>query len=221
MVLTLDLNRGTSSNQTPTLAELKEPPIIKGKLPKHTVLMWDLDAPSCNINQKWLHMIYTDDSLFYRSPCPPDRTHRYVVKQFPDEAVDFNWKWGCIDVPSDSLRVKETVTISVETALDQSECGPLVAKGRGVRTRGWRLDAPKRGRGRERERLYKNCKEECFLKPEKRGFPICKKCQSSEKCQCQIDCRGIAAAKVRAHQWKYRQLYQKIDMLEKQHCGTD
>ena len=88
--------------------------------------------------------------------------------------------------------------------------------GRGSRTRGWAIDAPKRGT--ERHTLKEKCGNKCFLLPETEAFPICPKCEG-DQCTCQIDCRGLMAAKARAHQWKYTDLYETIDQLYDQKCG--
>lgn len=88
--------------------------------------------------------------------------------------------------------------------------------GRGSKTRGWSVDAPQRGR--ERHQLKAKCGDSCFLIPENESFPICARCKSNTQCDCEIDCRGLAAAKIRAHQWKYTQLYDTIDKLEKAKC---
>lgn len=85
-------------------------------------------------------------------------------------------------------------------------------QGRGRPTRGWALDAPKRGK--ERHLLKEKCGDKCFLLPETEGFPICPKC-----CTCEIDCRGLTAAKIRAHQYKYTDLYDNIDQLMRVKCG--
>lgn len=89
-------------------------------------------------------------------------------------------------------------------------------QGRGQPTRGWALDAPKKGK--ERHLLKKECGDKCFLLPETEGFPICPKCVEG-KCSCEIDCRGLMAAKIRAHQYKYTDLYDNIDQLIKTKCG--
>jgi len=87
--------------------------------------------------------------------------------------------------------------------------------GRGRPTRGWALDAPKKGT--ERHQLKKECGDKCFLLPETEGFPICPKCVDAT-CNCQIDCRGLTAAKMRAHQYKYTDLYDNIDQLMREKC---
>jgi hypothetical protein len=87
--------------------------------------------------------------------------------------------------------------------------------GRGSRTRGWSADAPQRGL--DRQFLRDQCGNKCFLIPETYGFPICPRCVDGH-CKCQIDCRGLAAAKIRAHQHKYTHLYDAIDRLEATKC---
>jgi hypothetical protein len=88
-------------------------------------------------------------------------------------------------------------------------------RGSGYRTRGWGEDAPKKGS--ERHQLHRECGDRCFLIPETEGFPICPSCREGS-CQCKIDCRGLTAAKIRAHQYKYTELYDLIDQLEKSKC---
>lgn len=62
--------------------------------------------------------------------------------------------------------------------------------------RGWSADAPKKGR--DRHLLREKCGDKCFLIPDREAFPICPRCNDSE-CNCHIDCRGLTAAKIRAH----------------------
>ena len=96
-----------------------------------------------------------------------------------------------------------------------------VEAGRGSRTRGWSEDAPKKGY--QRHQLKAQCGDRCFLLPETEGFPICPRCPGDpgDPCQCEIDCRGLAAAKIRAHQYQYTDLYEAIERLEQEkHCGT-
>jgi hypothetical protein len=66
-------------------------------------------------------------------------------------------------------------------------------------------------KGVQRHQLKEQCGQKCFLQPEKEGFPVCAKCHG--KCSCQVECSGVRAAKVRAHQYKHTQLYQPIDQL--------
>jgi len=95
---------------------------------------------------------------------------------------------------------------------------PVVpSEGRGSRTRGWSLDAPQRGL--DRHLLRDKCGDRCFLIPETEGFPICPRCVEGQ-CQCQIDCRGVAAAKIRAHQHKYTNLYDVIEQIEQEKCNS-
>lgn len=206
----IDLIQGTIDNPRPSLIELQQPPLIIGKLPNHTILMWDLDAPGCQIGTKWLHMIYNDDQIYYRSPCPPDNQHRYIVAQFPDHLINFHWYWGCVEIPNN--HVGKSITFQVDRVTNKGDCGSLFVKGN--RSKGWKRVSPKSKS--EHQQLYQKCRNKCYLIPPDK-FPICAKCQL-QKCNCQIDCRGLNSAKIRAHQWKYDQLYQKIDQLTQQYC---
>jgi hypothetical protein len=84
-------------------------------------------------------------------------------------------------------------------------------RGQGSRTRGWSADAPKRGK--ERRLLKEKCGDECFLQPSSYGFPICPRCLNGQ-CSCQVDCRGLLAAKIRARQWKYENVADVAKKLE-------
>lgn len=101
--------------------------------------------------------------------------------------------------------------------LDRPADQPLLKKNkeepRGSRTRGWATDAPKKGR--ERHLLKSKCGDKCFLIPETEAFPICPRCEETgqEACSCQIDCRGLTAAKIRAKQHKYTELFPSIERL--------
>lgn len=81
---------------------------------------------------------------------------------------------------------------------------------RGSQTRGWRVDAPKPGT--QRHQLRRKCGDACFLIPGQEKFPIC------PRDRCELDCRGLAAAKVRAHQWGYEELYEPIERLQRAKC---
>lgn len=59
--------------------------------------------------------------------------------------------------------------------------------------KGWSLEKPSR---HERTVMRKKCGSKCFLGPGT-SFPICK------KNTCNVSKKGIAAAYVRARQWKY------------------
>ena len=84
--------------------------------------------------------------------------------------------------------------------------------GKGKHTRGWGEVAPKRGQ--QRHLLKEKCGDKCFLMPEQEAFPICPKC-SNQGCQCQIDCRGLTSAKIRAAQYKYHDVANAAKILEK------
>lgn len=92
---------------------------------------------------------------------------------------------------------------------------PKASDGRGSRLRGWAVDSPKRGE--DRHRLKHQCGNQCFLIPDREAFPICPRC-AGDRCSCQVDCRGLMAAKVRAHQYHYTDLYKTIDQLERDKC---
>lgn len=62
-------------------------------------------------------------------------------------------------------------------------------------TRGWAKMAPKQGK--ERASMLKRCGSKCFLLPSKKKFPIC------TPSSCRVNCKGLAAAKIRASQWGY------------------
>lgn len=83
-------------------------------------------------------------------------------------------------------------------------------KGRGIMTKGWGKVAPKRGK--ERNELYKQCGKKCFLKADTLSFPIC------PLSKCEIDCRGVQAAYIRASQWKYNTIREGIQHIKKTKC---
>jgi len=88
---------------------------------------------------------------------------------------------------------------------------PKQGVGKGVRTRGWAAEAP--SRGRQRSELKEKCGSKCFLKSDTMAFPICPKCYNAI-CDCQIDCRGLTAAKARARQFGYTDVTEAIAKLE-------
>lgn len=86
-------------------------------------------------------------------------------------------------------------------------------EGRGSATRGWGAAAPQRGR--ERNALMRKCGRECFLDPATESFPICAALRTGQGCS--VDPRGLAAAKVRAGQWKYRKVAKRASQLQKRY----
>ena len=84
--------------------------------------------------------------------------------------------------------------------------------GKGKHTRGWAELAPQRGK--QRHLLKEKCGDQCFLMPEQQAFPICPKCFNSI-CKCELDCRGLTAAKIRAAQYKYHDIVNAANFLEK------
>jgi len=89
---------------------------------------------------------------------------------------------------------------------------------RGSSTRGWSARAPQKGK--DRNQLMDECGDMCFLRPENKGFPICPKCQlgPAGKCQCEIDCGAVQAAKNRAAQWGYTDIESKADKILQKKC---
>ena len=81
-------------------------------------------------------------------------------------------------------------------------------EGRGSRTRGWAAMAPQRGK--ERTKLSQKCGSKCFLMPKEKKFPICAS-------KCNVSCRGLLSAKIRASQYKYKGVAQKATKLMKTH----
>jgi hypothetical protein len=86
--------------------------------------------------------------------------------------------------------------------------------GRGGKTKGWKEAAPKRGA--ERNALKTKCGNECFLKPDSNGFPICASLRKGKN-DCKVDCRGIIAAQVRAGIWDYKDVHEAAMMLSKKY----
>uniref|UniRef100_A0A6C0BNQ5 Uncharacterized protein n=1 Tax=viral metagenome TaxID=1070528 RepID=A0A6C0BNQ5_9ZZZZ len=88
-------------------------------------------------------------------------------------------------------------------------------RNRGSRTRGWSKVAPRRGK--PRKALKKKCGDKCFLDPKHDAFPICAKLSRSSS-SCEIDCRGVQAAKIRAAQWGYTNVKKAADELYRTKC---
>ena len=82
-------------------------------------------------------------------------------------------------------------------------------------TRGWGAVFPTVGP--QRRRVYSECGQDCFLlpnphKPGASKFPICPKCLG-DSCACQIDCRGVVSAKIRAKQYGYDNVSASADRI--------
>ena len=71
--------------------------------------------------------------------------------------------------------------------------------------KGWKKSSPKLIS--QRRSLIKKCGKKCFLSPKDLKFPICK------KNSCEISCKGLVSAKVRANQFKYRSIAKRADKL--------
>ena len=92
----------------------------------------------------------------------------------------------------------------------------------GSLTRGWSLDFP---RGPvERKKVYDECGPQCFLtKPTigpkggwDIGFPVCRRCPATGKCDCRVDPRGVQAAYQRARQHGHDAVAAKALQLKEQ-----
>lgn len=71
----------------------------------------------------------------------------------------------------------------------------------------WKRRAPKRGP--EREQMIADCGRACFLMPDERKFPICRKCRVGHRCTCLPECNGLRAAIMRGRQWGYNDVVQR------------
>jgi hypothetical protein len=65
----------------------------------------------------------------------------------------------------------------------------------------WSSIAPKKGA--DREKLIEYCGPKCFLMPNKRKFPICRRCEPLDGCRCKPECSALRAAIIRGRQWGY------------------
>ena len=79
----------------------------------------------------------------------------------------------------------------------------------GSPAKGWKNASPKRGS--QRRAIMSKCGAKCFLSPKNLKFPICGK-------NCVQDCRGIAAAKSRASQYKYTNIASRASALYNRKC---
>jgi len=174
-------------------------------------------------------------------------THRKLMKKWDDEDRAANSEWdhssddmgddmgddtNMADQRSEDQHMKDIMDMMAESpdnipsdeelditsqALQQhvDKIRKNMGKGQGSRTRGWSAVAPQKGT--ERNRLIDQCGDKCFLKPDSKGFPICPKCMEDE-CECEIDCRGLMAAKVRARQWDHNDIARKADRIGRKKC---
>jgi len=77
--------------------------------------------------------------------------------------------------------------------------------------KGWAKASPKKGK--ERIQLMKKCGKDCFLLPSKMAFPVCARLNGKKNCI--KDCRGILSAKIRARQWKYKNVAKRSQRIGK------
>lgn len=75
--------------------------------------------------------------------------------------------------------------------------------------RGWSDVKPGRS---ERHELKNKCGDKCFLDPKNEKYPICPKYSYGK---CNIDCRGLLAAKIRASQWHQTKIADQANQLGK------
>lgn len=80
----------------------------------------------------------------------------------------------------------------------------------------WSTVAPRKGL--DRERLMKGCGGRCFLMPKEKKFPICRRCDG-RSCSCKPECSALRAARIRAAQWGYPEVYRRAkQMFDEQGC---
>lgn len=79
-----------------------------------------------------------------------------------------------------------------------------VGQGRGSRLRGW--SGAKPNTTNERRLMMKKCGAKCFLLPSQLKFPIC---PMRSRISCKPSQQGLLAAKIRAKQHKYSNVYKK------------
>jgi hypothetical protein len=159
--------------------------------------------------QKLKDIYHLQTAEKYKKPAPSQRHASHVISE---ETVQ-----EMLKMPVHQYDLEASVPYTTRPSLVRNLQAqiPKKSEGRGSRTRGWSADAPQRGL--DRQFLRDQCGNKCFLIPETYGFPICPRCVDGH-CKCQIDCRGLAAAKIRAHQHKYEHLYDAIERLESAKC---
>ena len=120
--------------------------------------------------------------------------------------------------PQALSKTLKTIPKSRKRKIAKMEYSIAQSSGRGAKTRGWSGAAPQRGV--ERHRLMRECGSDCFLKPGTEGYPICAALRTGQGCA--VDCRGLQAAKIRAHQSprgstrtpRIKSIYQRAMKLE-------
>ena len=74
---------------------------------------------------------------------------------------------------------------------------------------GWSKERPSR---KQRTEMLEKCGKKCFLGP-KTSFPVCR------KGTCRVSPHGVAAAFIRARQWKHRSTAKRAKALMRQMNG--
>ncbi len=79
----------------------------------------------------------------------------------------------------------------------------------GLKTRGWKKQAPKRGQ--QRHSLLQKCGSSAFLLPKEEKFPVMNR-------QCRYQCNALNSAYNRAQQYKYSSVASTAKKLLNQFC---
>ena len=88
--------------------------------------------------------------------------------------------------------------------------------GRGSRLKGERISHPRKRE--DRERLWNECGERCFLDPKRRKYVVCPKCGSAAKCSCKISCPLVFGARIHSKHWGAKSANDKAERLYAERC---
>lgn len=150
----------------------------------------------------------------YKLDKAPRKTKPLPHAKYPSKPVSSQRIEEMSKMPIHKYNLEKSLETTTEPYLKKKLKTQIAKKsqGKGKRTRGWAADAPKRGT--DRHKLKKECGDKCFLVPEHEGFPICPRCLG-DVCTCEIDCRGLTAAKIYASKYdEYNDLLKAINELE-------
>ena len=77
----------------------------------------------------------------------------------------------------------------------------------------WSQIAPKTKA--QRQQLIQICGSTCFLMPNELKFPVCTP-------DCEVSCKGLIAARIRARQWNYPEVDKKVsEYYKKANCSKN